>query len=116
MDTRGAGPSKEAFQGSKSHLGFEEPQGWSRQAVRRTAPLAMLLYSLTVLWFAQEGHLLYEPPIRSWYRRKVHPSFADMLTTLRYACLRAAIFSTPHGKQGRQNLLLLQPGSLKAAA
>ena len=56
---------EEAFQGSKSHLGFEEPQGWSRQAVQRTAPLAMLLYSLTVLWSAQEGHRLYEPPIRS---------------------------------------------------
>ena len=25
---------------SKQHLGFEEPQGWSRRAVKRTAPLA----------------------------------------------------------------------------
>jgi DDE superfamily endonuclease len=107
---------EEAFQGSKSHLGFEEPQGWSRQAVRRTAPLAMLLYSLTVLWFAQEGHALYEPPSWRWYRHKVRPSFADMLTTLRYACLQAAISANPSGKKGRQNLLLLLPGSLKAAA
>lgn len=107
---------EEAFQGSKSHLGFEEPQGWSRQAVRRTAPLAMLLYSLTVLWFAQEGHTLYEPPSWRWYRHKVRPSFADMLTTLRYTCLRAAISTTPHANQGRQNLLLLMPGSLKAIA
>jgi hypothetical protein len=107
---------EEAFQGSKSHLGFEEPQGWSRQAVRRTAPLAMLLYSLTVLWFAQEGHTLYKPPVRPWYRHKVRPSFADMLTTLRYACLNTAISANPNGKQGRQNLLLLLPGSFKAAA
>jgi hypothetical protein len=107
---------EEAFQGSKSHLGFEEPQGWSRQAVRRTAPLAMLLYSLTVLWFAKEGHALYSPPFRPWYRKKVRPSFADMLTTLRYACLQAAVSANPNGKQGRQNLLLLLPGSLKAAA
>nr|WP_239470042.1 hypothetical protein [Archangium violaceum] len=106
----------EAFQGSKSHLGFEEPQGWSRQAVRRTAPLAMLLYSLTVLWFAQEGHTLYKPPFRPWYRHKLRPSFADMLTTLRYACLRAAISANPHAEQGRQNLLLLLPGSLRAVA
>ncbi|MDC0714068.1 hypothetical protein POL68_36725 [Stigmatella sp. ncwal1] len=51
---------EEAFQDSKSHLGFEEPQGWSRLAVLRTAPLVMLLYSLTVLWFAQRGHRLYK--------------------------------------------------------
>ena len=38
-----------AFHDSKQHLGFDEPQGWSRQAVERTAPLVMLLYSLVVL-------------------------------------------------------------------
>ena len=27
---------------SKQHLGFEEPQGWTRRSVERTAPLAML--------------------------------------------------------------------------
>jgi hypothetical protein len=107
---------EEAFQGSKSHLGFEEPQGWSRQAVRRTAPLAMLLYSLTVLWFAREGHSLYKPPCRPWYRHKVRPSFADMLATLRFACLRAAISATPTDKQGRQNPLLLLPDTLRAVA
>lgn len=50
---------EEAFQGSKSHLGFEGPQGWSRLAVCRTAPLAMLLYSLALLLFAQCSHRLY---------------------------------------------------------
>lgn len=107
---------EEAFQGSKSHLGFEEPQGWSRQAVRRTAPLAMLLYSLTVLWFAREGQALYKPPQRPWYRHKARPSFADMLATLRYACLRAAISASPPHTQERQNLLLLLPDTLRAVA
>lgn len=107
---------EEAFQGSKSHLGFEEPQGWSRQAVRRTAPLAMLLYSLTVLWFAQHGHALYKPPCRPWYRHKVRPSFADMLATLRYACLRPPVSATPANTQDRQNLLVLLPGTLRAVA
>jgi len=91
----GRGAIEEDFQGSKSHLGFGEPQGWSRQAVRRTAPLAMLLYSLTVLGGAREGHTLYKPPQRPWYRHKVRPSFADLLATLRYACLRAAISASP---------------------
>jgi hypothetical protein len=34
-----------AFHDSKQHLGFQEPQGWSRRAVERTAPIAMLLYA-----------------------------------------------------------------------
>ena len=67
----------------------------------------MLLYSLTVLWFAKEGHALYEPPFRPWYRHKARPSFADMFTTLRYACLQASFSANHNVKQGRQNLLLL---------
>jgi hypothetical protein len=33
---------------AKGQLGFEEPQGWSRPAAERTAPVAMLMYSLVV--------------------------------------------------------------------
>ena len=51
------------FHDSKQHLGFEEPQGWTRRSVERTAPLAMLLYSLIVLWFAREGHRSWRPMI-----------------------------------------------------
>jgi hypothetical protein len=69
-----------------------------------------------VLWFAREGYARYAPAFRPWYRKKVRPSFADMLTTLRYACLDAEISANPNGKQGRQNLLLLLPDSLNAAA
>jgi len=72
---------------AKGQLGFEEPQGWTRPAVERTAPVAMLLYSLVAVWFAREGHRHYAPPVRPWYRGKADgpagASFADMLTTLR---------------------------------
>jgi len=44
------------FRESKQHLGFQEPQGWTRKAVERTAPVAMLLYGLIVYWFAPQGH------------------------------------------------------------
>ena len=37
-----------SFQSSKTHLGFEQLQGWTRRAVERTAPTAMLLYTLIV--------------------------------------------------------------------
>lgn len=82
---------EEAFQGSKSHLGFAEPQGWSRWAVLRTAPIAMLLYSLIILWFARTGYTQYSPPTRPWYRTKTRASFADMLMTLRRESLRELV-------------------------
>jgi len=76
-----------AFQDSKGHLGFEEPQGWTKQAVKRTAPMAMLLYTLLIAWFAQEGHHL-RFPHRPWYVRKKSIAFVDMLRTLRHESLR----------------------------
>src|ERR1700685_4611457 len=76
---------------SKQHLGFEEPQGWSRRAVERTAPVAMLLYSLIVLWFAAHGHRLWQAPERPWYRSKRGPAFVDMLDTLRHETLRTTV-------------------------
>lgn len=94
-----------SFHDCKQHLGFEEPQGWSRQAVERTAPTAMLLYSLIVLWFAQKGHRDYKPLECPWYESKVDPSFADMLATLRTQSIRQTVFS----------MALRGPGSRKIA-
>ena len=84
-----------AFHDSKQHLGFEQPQGWRPKAVERTAPLAMLLYTLVVLWFADEGHRDYQPADCPWYRSKAAPSFADMLTTLRLQSVQYKVFELP---------------------
>ena len=96
---------EETIFGGKSYLGFEEPQGWSRQAVLRTAPIALLLYSLIVLWFAHVGHPLYRPLVRPWYRTKVRPSFADMLRTLRRESLLATISAEVGSVSLPQNLI-----------
>ena len=45
--------------------------------------MAMFLHSLTVVWYATEGHKDFQIPERPWYKWKTEPSFADMLTTLR---------------------------------
>jgi hypothetical protein len=45
--------------------------------------MALVLYSLIVVWFHQTGHGWLQFPDRPWYKRKVEPSFADLLTTLR---------------------------------
>ena len=59
------------FHDAKQSLGFEQPQGWSPRAVERTAPLAMMVYTLTVLWYVSDGHLHDRPDhFRPWYRQK----------------------------------------------
>ena len=67
----------------KQHLGLEDPANRVPKAVKRTAPMAMFLYSLTMVWYATEGHRDFQIPDRPWYWWKSEPSFADMLTTLR---------------------------------
>jgi hypothetical protein len=71
------------FENCKQLLGLDEPANRKPLAVERTAPMALALYSLMVVWFGRVGHLLVCYPDRPWYPTKVEPSFADMLNTLR---------------------------------
>lgn len=67
----------------KQHLGLEDAANRTEKAVQRTAPMAMFLHSLTVVWYATDGHKDFQIPERPWYSWKTEPSFADLLTTLR---------------------------------
>jgi hypothetical protein len=71
------------FEYCKQFLGLEDPANRLPKAVERTAPMAMFIYTIVVVWFHREGHRSVQFPFRPWYRKKVEPSFADMLTTLR---------------------------------
>jgi SRSO17 transposase len=71
------------FEACKQFLGLEDPANRLPKAVERTAPMALIFYSLVVVWFHQIGHRFLRFPFRPWYRRKQEPSFADLLTTLR---------------------------------
>lgn len=93
------------FHDTKQHLGFEQPQGWSRRAVERTAPMAMLLYGLVLLWFAKTGHHSHQAPKRPWYREKSRASFADMLMTLRGESIRERFLSYGLRGRGRNKVL-----------
>lgn len=73
------------FENSKQLLGLEDPANRTETAVKRTAPMALVLYSLSVLWFHRVGHAQVKFPHRPWYRKKTEPSFADILSTLRHA-------------------------------
>ena len=105
-----------AIHDSKQHLGFEQPQGWSRRAVERTAPLAMLLYGLIVLWFAKEGHRQWRPLDCPWYASKVEPSFADMLATLRRLSVRRQVLSLAVRGPGSRKLKQLLENAVALAA
>jgi hypothetical protein len=71
------------FEGAKQVLGLEDAANRLPKAVRRTGPMALVLYSLVVLWFDEVGHTALRFPERPWYRHKREPSFQDMVTTLR---------------------------------
>ncbi len=45
--------------------------------------MALIIYSLVIVWFHQTGHQLARFPFSPWYSKKEEPSFADILTTLR---------------------------------
>lgn len=105
-----------AFKEAKQHLGFEEPQGWTRRAVERTAPLAMLLYGLIVHWFATAGHQHHRPLERPWYTTRQHASFADMLASLRRESLRESISAWAPTGPGSQKIIKLLEHILAIAA
>jgi hypothetical protein len=77
-------PTEPTFRESKQLLGFAESSARTEAAVRRTAPMAALLYTLLALWFheCRRGDATAAPPpwpARPWYPQKHTVSFADVL-------------------------------------
>jgi len=71
------------FENCKQLLGLEDPANRLPKAVQRTTRMALIIYSLVIVWFHQTGHQSVRFPFSPWYPKKQEPSFADMLTTLR---------------------------------
>lgn len=73
-----------AFCDAKQQLGFHDPQVWSALAVERATPMAWLVGTLVVLWYAESGK---EGPQarrqQPWYRHKRSLTFMDMLASCR---------------------------------
>jgi len=77
---------EQTFHDCKGKLGFEDPQNRAERAVERTAPMALWLHTLVVLWYLGSGQhsRAARQPSLPWYT-KVTPTFTDMLATLRRA-------------------------------
>lgn len=71
------------FANCKQLLGLADAANRKPQAVVRTAPRALVLYSLVVVWFPRGGPLGLRFPDRPWYPHKEEPAFAALLSTLR---------------------------------
>jgi len=82
------------FHDSKGKLGLEDPQNRTERAVERTAPLALIGYTLTVLWYVQhgQGSRSARQPVLPWYQHKAGTTFSDMLATVRRASWRQRLF------------------------
>jgi hypothetical protein len=93
------------FENSKQFLGLEDPANRLPLAVRRTAPMALVLYSLVVAWFERLGHGWLRFPDRPWYKRKEEPSFADLLGTLRRVSWEEQFRGVRPGSSHHHNLL-----------
>jgi hypothetical protein len=95
------------FHEAKGKLGFEDPQNRTERAVERTAPLALIGYSLTVLWYVQYGQRSRAArlPILPWYTHKAGTTFSDMLATLRRASWRERLFDPASSKRDLQKRL-----------
>lgn len=68
---------------AKQMFGLEDPSNRTPLAVQRTAPVGLVLYGLTLVWFHHDGHRSVSFPDRPWYPGKEEPSYADILTALR---------------------------------
>jgi hypothetical protein len=72
------------FQESRRHLGFETQRQWSDQAIHRTTPLLLGLFSLVTLWAAELASTTEKLRVlgAAWYK-KPEPTFADCLAAVR---------------------------------
>ncbi|MHC4430179.1 MAG: IS701 family transposase [Planctomycetota bacterium] len=83
-------PIEEAILDGKQQGGFEQVQGWCPRTVQRQAPVALIVQTLVKTWYVSQGVKARwaqprGPTLCGWLRNKPHPSYLDMLATLRQA-------------------------------
>ena len=81
-------PIEECIHDAKQTGGFEQVQGWCKRTVQRQAPVALIVQTLVKAWYLLHGADAASAQPRGekicgWMRAKDHPSYLDMLATLR---------------------------------
>ncbi len=90
---------------AKQLMGLEDPANRTPLAVQRTAPVGLVLYGLTLIWFHHEGHRSAVFPDRPWYPGKEEPSYADILAALRRASWRGQFTGVDWERGGEETPL-----------
>lgn len=88
------------FEEGRAHLGLETQRQWSDQAIARTTPVLLALFSLVTalaLKLSQGGEI--PVPVTAWYH-KAEPTFVDCLALVRRHLWRARylVNSTPEAE------------------
>jgi len=95
-------PIEETIHDGKQLGGFEQVQGWCPRTVVRQAPLALIVQTLVKAWYLRHGVRARsaQPQGPDWMLPKDHPSYLDMLATLRHVLWsdRIGINSTLRGR------------------
>jgi hypothetical protein len=81
-------PIEQCIHEAKQLGGFEQVQGWCPRTVERQAPFALIVQTLVKAWYLLHGAdaTSVQPrgaEVCGWMRKKTHPSYLDMLATLR---------------------------------
>jgi hypothetical protein len=90
---------------AKQMMGLEDPANRTPLAVQRTAPVGLVLYGLTLVWFHHDGHRSVSFPDRPWYPGKAEPSYADILTALRRESWRGQFAGVDWNQGGQETPL-----------
>ena len=88
------------FEEGRALLGLETQRQWSDQAIARTTPVLLGLFSLVTLLALQLSHDGQIPvPVTAWYH-KAEPTFSDCLGLVRHHLWRARylVHSTPEAE------------------
>ena len=101
-----------AFEDAKQLVGVGEARNRTELAVKRTVPFGLLCMSLTIIWYALDGHSptdVAEHRARApWYRTKTSPSTADMLHKLRRTIIAAQYSPGPLRSPYREKINAIQ--------
>jgi DDE superfamily endonuclease len=92
------------FRETRDHLGVETQRQWSDQAIARTTPCLLALFSIVTLLATRLGkRARLAVSTAAWYRKQ-RPTFADTLAAVRREIWRTQGFPMSHSRTDRQKL------------
>jgi hypothetical protein len=97
-------PLEVTFEEARAHLGIETQRQWNEQAIRRTTPVLLGLFSIVTL-LAHQLNERQKLTVRqaAWYRKK-RPTFSDAIAAVRRELWECALFTTCTPKSDVQKL------------